>query len=480
MSGIEPLTGIGGIMLTHAVGHRPGPIPLGYALAAGAVVLWASFDTLRLRWRRARLDPAVGRPVPQRMQALLDGAIVRWVIRTIGLLATAAVVVLARNEPADPENPAIALVYVVFWVGLPVSALLLGPVWRTLNPLRTAHLILNRLVARDPRHGLLALPERYGYWPAAVGLFAFAWLELVSPDRLNPRWMLAWWVGYAVLMLLGALLFGSPWFDRGDPFEAYSALVALLAPWGRRATDRRIVLRNPLHGLAGLVPAPGLRALVAVLLAATGFDALSGTSWWHALKAESALPVLLGTAGLLAVVLLALGSFWLAGWLTGQLADRPGRQISQQIAHSLVPIAVGYVLAHYLTLLITAGPEAIQHAVTALNPLSGEFGQAATDAASNHAGHHNQVGHTMVMPAEPTGVADPAPGSTPAGWPGPIAASVIEVSAVLGGHLVGIIAAHDRLLHLLPGGRRGVIAQVPLLICMIGYTFAALVLLSAR
>ena len=57
---------------------------------------------------------------------------------------------------------------------------------------------------------------------------------------------------------------------------------------------------------------------------------------------------------------------------------------------------------------------------------------------------------------------------------------MIEVSAVVGGHVLGIVAAHDRLIGRLPSGRRGVIAQLPLLICMIGYTFAALVLLAAR
>jgi hypothetical protein len=69
--------------------------------------------------------------------------------------------------------------------------------------------------------------------------------------------------------------------------------------------------------------------------------------------------------------------------------------------------------------------------------------------------------------------------SAQAAWPGPVVTSVIQIAAVVGGHVVAIIAAHDRLIRLLPPGRRGVIAQVPLLICMIGYTFAALALLSA-
>jgi hypothetical protein len=291
---------------------------------------------------------------------------------------------------------------------------------------------------------------------------------------LDPVFVLAWFAVYATLMLLGAVLFGSPWFDYADAFEVYSVLVARLAPWGRRASDHRIVLRNPLHGLSGLTSAPGQRALIAVLLAATGFDALSGTSRWRGLTADVARPALLGTFGLLAVVLLAFGSFWAAGWLAGRLADRPQPPISRLIAHSLVPIAVGYVLAHYLTSLITAGPEAVQHAVTALNPWSDHVGRAATSvSASAHAGHG------MVMLPEPAMSTESGP-SAPAGWPGPITTSVIEVSAVVGGHLLGIIAAHDRLIGLLPSGRRGVIAQLPLLLCMIGYTFAALVLLAAR
>ena len=43
-----------------------------------------------------------------------------------------------------------------------------------------------------------------------------------------------------------------PGNGRGDGFEVYSTLVGRLSPFGRR-TDGRLVVRNPLENLDGLV-----------------------------------------------------------------------------------------------------------------------------------------------------------------------------------------------------------------------------------
>ena len=68
-----------------------------------------------------------------------------------------------------------------------------------------------------------------------------------------------------------AFRYGQDWYARGDAFEVYSTLVAHLCPFGRRG-DGRLGLRNPLTGLAGLRPEPGLVAVVCTLLGSTAFD----------------------------------------------------------------------------------------------------------------------------------------------------------------------------------------------------------------
>jgi ABC-type amino acid transport system permease subunit len=56
--------------------------------------------------------------------------------------------------------------------------------------------------------------------------------------------------------------------------------------------------------------------------------------------------------------------------------------------------------------------------------------------------------------------------------------AVIQVSAVVVGHVLGVVLAHDRAVALLPR-RHAVLGQIPLLVLMVAYTVTGLVLLFA-
>jgi hypothetical protein len=92
---------------------------------------------------------------------------------------------------------------------------------------------------------------------AAAGLLAVTWLELVyrNPDR--PVNVLTFILLYCLVQLSVAAVYGQAWYGYGDPFEVYSTLVGRLSPFGRRPEDRRLVLRNPLAGLASVPVEPG-------------------------------------------------------------------------------------------------------------------------------------------------------------------------------------------------------------------------------
>ena len=92
-------------------------------------------------------------------------------------------------------------------------------------------------------------------WPAALSLFAFAWLELVQPDRTTLSVMRVWVLAWLVIMIIGAVVAGRRWIAAADPFEAYATTVAQLSPW-RRADDGRLHVVNPLAGVnAASLPA---------------------------------------------------------------------------------------------------------------------------------------------------------------------------------------------------------------------------------
>ena len=262
---------VAGLVVAHGVGSRQDlPLPFGLAVAGAATALVVSFIALGLLWREPRLDgPHAGRPLPAPLAALLDSRRTRIGIGVLGAVVTAyAAIGLFGKDDAD--NPTPFVVYVLLWVGLVPLSVLLGPVWRWLNPLRSLHWAVFRLARLDPRDGALPLPSRLGYWPAAMGLLAFTWLELVAPDNATLPVLRLAVLAYVTVQLLAGFLTGCRWFERGDPFEVWSGLFGRLSPLGRRS-DGRLVVRSPLAGLDALPAAPGLPATVAVMLGTTAY-----------------------------------------------------------------------------------------------------------------------------------------------------------------------------------------------------------------
>ena len=243
-------------VLAHGVGSRTDlPIPIGFALYGAGAAILASFAVLLLFWRAPHLGGAnSGRPLPAGVQRLLDSAALRRTLQALALLAAAFVVVVALAGPEETaRNLAPWVLFVTFWVGIVPASLLLGPVWRVVNPLRLLHRLLRPLGPDAP--GAARLPA-LGLWPAAGSLTVFVWLELVYPDRSEPLTVAVVLLAYTAVQLALAQWYGEGWFAAGDGFEAYSTLIARLSPWGRR-DDGRLVLRNPLANAMATPAEPG-------------------------------------------------------------------------------------------------------------------------------------------------------------------------------------------------------------------------------
>ncbi|MFE1872145.1 hypothetical protein ACFW9N_14760 [Streptomyces sp. NPDC059496] len=420
--------------LAHGIGSQHDlPISPFYAFAGAFAALFVSFLALGLLWSTSRFRGArSGLALPAALQRVADAPAVRTALRGLGLAVAAAVLLHLLLGPDDPaRNPAPGAVYVLLWVGLVPASLLLGPVWSLLNPLRTLHRLLSRCL---PRRGPgRPLPSRLGQWPAAAGLFGFTWLELVAPDPASTTTLLIAVTAYATVHLLLAARFGERWFDDGDAFEAYSALLARLAPLGRRS-DGRLVLRNPFHGLDATPERPGLVATVCVLLGSTAYDGFSDNpSWINAIQTSPLGRIPTATLGLLGSIALVAALYCLCAAAT-RLVSGPHPGPLTAFAHSLVPIALGYLIAHYFSLLVVEGPRTVSMA----------FGT------------------------------DNAPEPVPPLGPGGLAA--LQVIAVVTGHVLGVVAAHDRSVRLFPPAK-AVAGQLPLLALMITYTVGGLSLL---
>ncbi|MET9887237.1 hypothetical protein ABZZ20_29690 [Streptomyces sp. NPDC006430] len=419
-------------LLAHGIGSQHDlPISPFYAFAGAFAALFVSFLALGLLWSTSRFRGArSGLALPSALERIADAPALRTALRGLGLVVALAVFLSLLLGPDDPaRNPAPGAVYVLLWIGLVPASLLLGPVWRLLNPLRT----LYRLLPRALRRARAPLPARLGQWPAAAGLFGFTWLELAAPDPASTTTLLTVVALYTAAHLALAARFGERWFADGDAFEAYSTLLARLSPLGRRS-DGRLVLRNPLHGLDATPERPGLVATVCVLLGSTAYDGYSDDpSWIDTLQTSPLGRTPTATLGLLTAVALVAALYCLCAAAV-RLVCGPHPGPLTAFAHSLVPIALGYLIAHYFSLFVTEGPR------------------------------------TVIMALGTDNAPDPLP---PLG-PGGLAA--LQVLAVVAGHVLGVIAAHDRSVRLFPTAR-AVAGQLPLLALMITYTIGGIGLL---
>jgi hypothetical protein len=421
-------------VLAHGLGGSTDlPIPLSYALIGAAWALTFTFAVVALAWRRPRFDPdKPGRPLPRWVTTLVDAPATRWMVAIAALLFAVWVAISAVFGPQDADNPLPGVFYVLLWVGLVALSLVVGPVWRAISPVRTVHRLLGG------RSLGLRYPERAGYWPAAAGLFAFVWLELASPDPGSLGAIKIWLLVYLAVTMAGALCCGDRWCARADPFEVYSMVASRLSAL-RRNRDGRIAIANPFDHLPSLPVRAGTVAVLAVLLGSTAFDSFSATPQWRGFVDDHtdtvATATLLRTAALLVFAAVVAGTFWLAARATGGVDARRRRELPGLMAHSLIPIVIGYVFAHYLTFLVERGQQTII--------LLFGLGDA-------------QVHYVLSMHP-------------------PVLASV-KVGCVVAGHIAAVIAAHDKALQLLPAGHQ-LTGQLTMMLVMVGYTFTGLYLL---
>ena len=439
------------------VGKQDLPIPRWLFAWAAAVVLVVSFVGLSVLWAKPRLQRVEERRVLTVPRALevLAGA--------LGIAFFALVIYAAFEGTSAPTaNLAPTVIYVLLWVGIPFLSMVLGDVFRAFNPWlavgKTAGWGMRRF-GGDTAPEPLPYPAWLGRWPAVAGVLVFAWVELVYANRDDPRQLGIMALAYAAVQLVGMSLYGvRAWSDRGDAFSVYFGMFARVAPlrWHGGALYRRPVL----GGAPPLTPVPGTLALLCTMIGTTSFDGFSQGSLWNeiaphlqsffmslGLNAEHALEWA-GTVGLVTMVLIIGGLYRLG--IAGMRSvgrGRPARELAGSFAHTLVPIALAYVVAHYFSLLAYNGQALVPLLSDPLGHGADLFGTASTT-----------INYTWVTA---TGI-----------W-------YVQVAALLLGHVAGLTLAHDRALAMYAQVREATRSQYWMLAVMVTFTSLGLWLLSA-
>jgi hypothetical protein len=452
------------------VGRSDLPIPEWLFGWAAAVVLVVSFVALAVLWPEPKLSRASFRPLPGLSRVVLSRP-VDLLCGLIGVLLLALTLYAGFEGSQTPTaNFASVFVYVIFWIGLVALSVLLGDVYRAFNPWRALGRTVSwvaRTAARTPMPAPLSYPERLGHWPAAGGIFLFAALELAASDGDVPRTVAIAALVYSVIQFVGMALYGvEEWTERGDGFSVYFGLFARISPWSVR--DGVLGARPPLAGLADFRPLAGTVPLLAVVIGSVSFDGASEAAIWTGiapdlsdffqdagLTPEKALETTF-LVGLVAAIAIVYGFYTLG--VRGARSVGGGfsaRELARAFVASLVPIALAYVAAHYLTLLLYNGQAILTLSTNPFGFLaSNPLGEAGTDIF---------------------GTADR---SIDYGVIGATAAWYWMVGFVVVGHVAALTLAHDKALTIYSDVKLAVRSQYWMLAVMVGFTSLALWLLS--
>ncbi|MEM8841359.1 MAG: hypothetical protein AAGD47_06255 [Pseudomonadota bacterium] len=368
------------------------------------------------------------------------------------LAAMLFLITIGLNGPRDPLSNLMTLgFWTIWWVGLVILAGFAGDLWRWLNPWTGLWHVLG---AGAP---VWRLPGWLGTWPAAALLAAFYAFLLadIAPD--DPA-RLAILVGsYWVITLAGLVLFGRGWLMR---VEFVSVLFSLIGALATLRLTRRGGVGMPGWRLLEVKPATGTALFALVLLAGGSFDGINETFWWLAqiginplaFPGRSAVvwPTLIGLGlSIMALIGVFAATIWLGMVLAGERA-RFGTAF-RLLALSLLPIAFGYHIAHYTTVVLVGG----QYTIAALSdPWSSGADHLGIQPFYVTTGFFNHLDSVRLI------------------W-------LTQAAAVVIGHVWAVLLAHRMALDLFEAPRRAVLATLPLSIFMIGYTFLGLWLLAA-
>lgn len=420
----------------HGLGGRADlPVPVGYFAAGAGVVVVVSFVMVSALWTSPRLQGTEidGDTPPQPNRV---GSVLRIVGFSLFLLV---VIAGLADGAASALNVTPVLVLVGFWLVVPFLAPLVGDWWRWLSPWGLLSRRLNASVVERPD-----LVERFGVVPATLSLLVFTWLELVSPDSSDPRTLaVAALVLTVVIVAVGRLAGPESGLRLVDGFHTWFGMLGAIAPRDITIPGRRP--RGWFRTLAAMPSWRGLSLLLVVMIGTVTYDGMSGTDWWIGLTGGLRNQMWFQTAALVGWVVVIGVAYLTASWFSASVAGgtRVG-VVADRFAHTLVPIALAYAVAHYLTLVLFEG-------------------QILIAAASDPFG----LGWDLFGTA----------GRRIAFWVSPEVVWYLQVATIVSGHVAGVVLSHDRALNDF-GEATAVRTQHAMLVLMVALTSLGLFILA--
>lgn len=455
--------------LAHAlVARKDLPIPAWLFAWGASIVLIISFFALSAAWREPRFEEERWRALGRGFSRVVLSVPTQVLCGALGIfLLGLSIYAGLRGTEAPDRNFALTFLFVTAWLGLPALSVVFGDVFRPFNPWRATGRAIggafSAIAGQRPAH--LTYPERLGRWPAAVGLLAVVWLEVVYGASggvavgLSPHAAGVAALVYSLYTLSMMALFGvEVWCERGEVFSVYFGMFGRLGVFGVK--EGRLGRRLPLAASTHWATVPGSAAVVIASIATTSFDGAQEGAFKGAINqlfewlsdAGLGLTASLRLADTIFILLCfaGVGLVYMVG-IRGMAGVRGAPSLQKLrigFAHTLIPIAFAYLVAHYFSLFVFQ--EQAQFGYLLSDPL----GTATTDLFGT-AG--NGIDFKLL--------------SANAIW-------YVQVGALVIGHVAGLTLAHDRAIAYWGDYRQATRSQYWMLAVMVAFTCFGLYLLS--
>jgi len=277
----------------HGFGQRFDlPLPLWLWVTGAGATIVVSFIIVGLFVRERPAGD--GYPRLRLLHRSASGAFGPGILASVRILAAALFVLtiaagLVGNQ--DPyRNLAPTMVWVIWWVGVAFTSILIGDLWALINPLHTLFAGFEAVALRLARlraPARLAYPSWLGAWPAILLFLAFAWAELVWDSKDVPRSLAHAIILYGAVAWAGMAVFGpDAWLRNGEAFSVAFGLFARFAPLDVGKDD--IALRPPGLGLlADRAVSASYLVFVLLMLSTVTFDGFLETPLMNGMLASA-------------------------------------------------------------------------------------------------------------------------------------------------------------------------------------------------
>lgn len=470
------------------------PVPLNFFVVGSAMAVALSFVVIGLFVRQRGQDfrystydllrsPLIGIVLSNRSFLFF----IKVAVALLLLLIVAAGL-FGVNKPLENISP--AMVWVIWWIGLGYISAFFGNCWALINPWKTLYEWAERLFLgrRDGRVSVLwEYPSRWDVWPAFVLFGVFTWLENVYSKAAIPLNLSFLIVCYSLITWVGMAVYGKHvWLRRGEAFAILFGFFARLSPTEIRVVNRSVCERCSADCCVEAedcvdcyecfeVAEPGDRQLnlrpfavgltrsehistatagfVVLVLATVTFDGFMETTFW--LDVQNAIyPVasILGvftvggikTVGLVTIPAVFILAYGLTSWAIQKMSGGEYSivGIAKMFVFALVPIAVAYNIAHYVSFLLIQGQLVI--------PLASDpFGFGWDIFGTGDYRINIKIINARVV------------------W-------YLAVAAIVLGHIISVYVAHRISVRTMGNYSAALRSQYPMMILMVAYTATSL------